>query len=75
MRVFPDWNAFKEKIDQAKLNNDEEAMGRAAEEYAFAVRGSSQVLDSSKGRMIQEAMDYFHKKRDELDTKPPATLP
>ena len=70
MRRFPDWNVFKEKIEQAVLNNDEEAMGRAAEDYGFDVQRSNKVLESSKGRMIREAMDYFHKKREELDTNP-----
>ena len=60
MMKFPDEQAFRERVRQAMLNNDEDAMGKALEDYARDVMLSGQVLESSKERMIREARDYLH---------------
>ena len=68
MMKFPDERAFREKVRQAMLNDDEIAMGRALEEYARVVR-SGQVLGMYKERMIREAREYLHEMYKALDAK------
>ena len=45
MIKYPDWHSFREKVRQAMLNNDEDAMGRAMEEYATEIQRSGQILE------------------------------
>ena len=67
MIKYPDWHSFQEKVRQAMLNNDEDAMGRAMEEYAKEIRGSGQILDMYKEEKIREAKEYLHEMFKELD--------
>ena len=69
MMKFPDERAFREKVRQAMLNNDENAMGRALEEYAREVIRSGQVLEMYKEERIREAREYLHEMFKALDAK------
>ena len=69
MMKFPDEQAFRERVRQAMRNNDEDAMGKALEEYATEIVRSGQVLEMNKERMIREAREYLHKKFEALDAK------
>ena len=69
MMKFPDKRAFREKVRQAMLNDDEIAMGRALEEYAREVVRSGQVLEMYKEGMIREAREYLHEMYKALDAK------
>ena len=69
MMKFPDEQTFRERVRQAMQNNDEDAMGRALEEYATEIRRSGQVLEMYKERMIREAREYLHQKFEALDAQ------
>lgn len=69
MMKFPDEQAFRERVRQAMLDNDEDAMGRALEEYAREVISSGQVLDIYKEGRIREAREYLHEMFKALDAK------
>ena len=60
MMKNPDWRAYQEKVRLAMLNKDEDAMGRAMEEYAQEVVRSGQVLEMYKEGMIREAREFLH---------------
>ena len=67
MTKYPDWHSFQEKVRQAMLNNDEDAMGRAMEEYAAEIRRSGQILEMYKEKEIREAKEYLNEMFKELD--------
>ena len=67
MIKYPDWYSFREKVRQAMLNNDEDAMGRAMEEYATEIQRSGQILEVYKEEKIREAKEYLHEMFKELD--------
>ena len=67
MIKYPDWRSFREKVRQAMLNKDEDAMGRAMEEYATEIQRSGQILEMYKEEKIREAKEYLHEMFKELD--------
>ena len=69
MMKFPDYQAFRERVRQAMLNNDEVAMDRAFEDYAREVARSGQVLEQSKPRMIREARKHLDEMFKALDAE------
>ena len=69
MMKYPDWRAYQEKVRQAMLNKDEDAMGRAMEEYGQEVLRSGQVLEMYKEGMIREASEFLHEMFSALDNE------
>ena len=70
MMKYPDELSFREKVRQAMLNNNEDAMARALEEYATEVQRSGQILEMYKEEKIREAREYLHEMFKALDHKP-----
>ncbi len=69
MMKYPDRRAYQEKVRLAMVNKDEDAMGRAMEEYAQEVARSGQVLEMYKEGMIREAREFLHEMFKALDDK------
>ena len=69
MMKFPDEQAFREKVRQAMLNNDEAAMGKAWDEYAAEVARSGQITGISKESMIREIRGYMREMFSALDAQ------
>ena len=68
MTDFPNDMAYRERVRQAAEKKDEDAMGRALEDYARDVV-RSRLDDTSKERMIREAREYLHKMWEDLDNE------
>ena len=69
MMNYPDESAYRERVRQAMLNDDEAAMGRALDDYATEVARSGQILEMYKERMIRKAREYLHEMFKALDAK------
>ena len=69
MMNYPDESAYRERVRQAMLNDDEAAMGRALDDYATEVARSGQILELYKEGMIRKAREYLHEMFKALDAK------
>ena len=69
MMNYPDESAYRERVRQAMLNDDDAAMGRALDDYATEVARSGQILEMYKERMIRKAREYLHEMFKALEAK------
>ena len=69
MMNYPDESAYRERVRQAMLNDDEAAMGRALDDYATEVAHSGQILETCKEGRIRKAREYLQEMFKALDAK------
>ena len=69
MMNYPDESAYREKVMEAMLNDDEAAMERALEIYATEVARSVQILEMYNEGTIRRAREYLHEMFKALDAK------
>ena len=69
MMKYPDELAYREKVRQAMLSDDEAAMDQALDDYATEVARSGEILEMYKEGKIREAREYLHEMFKALDDR------
>lgn len=67
MEQFPDSASYRERVRQAMLNDDEDAMDKALDYYCLEIMRSRALTEDGKIREIRDSHKFLHEMFNVLD--------